>query len=290
MLARPAAIKLVKPDPGREDIFARRFQREANAIAGLESPHTVYLYDFGTTQDGRLYYVMELLDGISLQTLVNTFGPQPAPRVIALLRQVCESLGEAHEKQLVHRDLKPSNVMICKVAQRHDFVKVLDFGLAKPLGKTDQSLLTAEGITTGTPGYMAPEVALGHTSIDGRADLYALGCVGYELLTGTLVFPDANPMTMALKHVQAMPDPPSRRIDLFIPPDLERVILACLAKEPDARPSGANEVERMLSACDVPPWTEREAADWWRQYLPSQSPLRSFAQPSSHTPALVHKA
>ena len=134
LLARPAAIKLVKLDASRQEMFAQRFHREANAIAALQSPHTVYLYDFGTTQDGRLYYVMELLDGISLQTLITTFGPQPASRVVSILRQMCRSLEEAHQEQIVHRDLKPSNVMICKVAQTCDFVKVLDFGLAKPFG------------------------------------------------------------------------------------------------------------------------------------------------------------
>ena len=145
MLARPAAIKLVKLDASRQELFAQRFHREANAIAALQSPHTVYLYDFGTTQHGRLYYVMELLDGISLQTLVTTFGPQPASRVVAILRQMCRSLEEAHQKKLVHRDLKPSNVMICQVAQARDFVKVLDFGLAKPFGAAEAANLTVEG-------------------------------------------------------------------------------------------------------------------------------------------------
>ena len=221
MLARAAAIKLVKADDTasarQADTVVKRFRREANVIAGLQSPHTVYLYDFGTAQDGRFYYVMELLDGISLQTLVTTFGPQPASRVVYILRQICSSLEEAHEQSLVHRDLKPSNVMICKVAQEHDFVKVLDFGLAKSLERDDVTLLTVEGVTAGTPGYMAPEVALGNTDVDARADLYALGCVAYVLLTGTLVFPDSNPMSMSLKHVQAPPDPPSQRTELPIP-------------------------------------------------------------------------
>jgi len=293
MLARPAAIKLVKPDSAeQQDLFTRRFHREANVIAGLQSPHTVYLYDFGTTQDGRLYYVMELLDGISLQTLVTMFGPQPSSRVVSILRQICRSLEEAHAQKLIHRDLKPSNVMICKVAQVFDFVKVLDFGLAKPFGGTGASQmtqLTVQGVTTGTPGYMAPEVALGTETVDARADLYALGCVGYVLLTGTLVFPDANPMSMALKHVRAVPDPPSRRTDVAIPPDLERVILSCLEKNPSARPAGAREVAQMLDACAVPAWSDSDATAWWDYHLPATSPLRSFAQPSWHTPPVVQK-
>jgi hypothetical protein len=276
MLARAAAIK--------------RFRREANVIAGLQSPHTVYLYDFGTAQDGRFYYVMELLDGISLQTLVTTFGPQPAARVVFILRQICSSLDEAHEQGLIHRDLKPSNVMVCKVAQQHDFVKVLDFGLAKSIVQEEgMSQVTVEGVTAGTPGYMAPEVALGSPDVDGRADLYALGCLGYVLLTGTLVFPDTNPMSMALKHVQVAPDPPSQRTELPIPPDLERLIMQCLEKKPAARPSSARELRERLLMSGAPAWTERDAASWWEHHLPHSSSLRSFAQSTMRTPPVVQK-
>ena len=263
LLARPAAIKLVKVDASRQEMFAKRFHREANAIAGLQSPHTVYLYDFGTTEDGRLYYVMELLDGISLQTLITKFGPQPASRVVSILRQMCQSLEEAHQQSIVHRDLKPSNVMICKVAQARDFVKVLDFGLAKQFGTPDTSLLTAEGVTLGTPEYMAPEVARASSEIDARADLYAVGCVAYTLLTGELVFVDTNPVTLALKHMKTAPVPPSQRTKGFVPPDLERVIMMCLEKDPNARPRSARDLDRMLAACNVPPWTEDDAAAWW---------------------------
>ena len=287
MLARPAAIKLVKPDSGRQNLLARRFQREANAIAGLQSPHTVDWYDFGTTPEGRLYYVMELLDGISLQTLVTKFGVQPASRVVTILRQICRSLEEAHEKKIVHRDMKPSNVMICKVAQSYDFVKVLDFGLAKPFDNPAAAQLTVYGMTTGTPEFMSPEVAAASSRIDPRADLYAVGCVGYFLLTGSLVFVDANPVNIALKHMKTAPIPPSRRTDQFIPPDVERVILACLEKLPGARPADARALEQMLAACDVPPWTEADARDWWAQHLPATSPMRVFAQLPPDTRPIV---
>jgi serine/threonine-protein kinase len=293
MLARAAAIKLVKPtgdtSARQADIFTKRFRREANVIAGLQSPHTVYLYDFGIARDGRIYYVMELLDGISLQTLVTSFGPQPASRVVHILRQICYSLEEAHEQGLVHRDLKPSNVMLCKVAQVHDFVKVLDFGLAKSVARADMTQLTMEGVAAGTPGYMAPEVAVGDGDVDARADLYALGCVGYFLLCGTMVFEDTNPMKVALKHVQAAPEPPSARTELPIPADLERVILRCLEKAPGARPASAGELSNLLSQCAVSPWMPRDAAAWWEHHLPRSSSLRSFAQPPSHTPPLVQK-
>jgi serine/threonine-protein kinase len=293
MLARAAAIKLVKPVDGttarQADVFAKRFRREANVIAGLQSPHTVYLYDFGIARDGRIYYVMELLDGISLQTLVTNFGPQPAARVVHVLRQICHSLGEAHEQGLVHRDLKPSNVMLCKVAQVHDFVKVLDFGLAKSVARQDVTQITMEGVAAGTPGYMAPEVAVGEGDVDARADLYAVGCVGYFLLSGSMVFEDSNPMKVALKHVQAIPDPPSARTELPIPPDLERVILRCLEKSPAARPATAGELGELLDRCAVSDWGEREAVTWWEHHLPRSSSLRSFAQPATHTPPLVQK-
>ena len=290
LLARPAAIKLVKLDASRQELFAHRFHREANAIATLKSPHTVYLYDFGTTQDGRLYYVMELLDGISLQTLIDSFGPQPPSRVVAILKQMCRSLDEAHQEKIIHRDLKPSNVMICQVAQARDFVKVLDFGLARPFGAGAASNLTVEGMTLGTPEYMAPEVARGSRTVDARADLYALGCVAYVLLTGSLVFADSNPVSVALKHMRTPPVPPSQRTERFVPPDLERVILACLEKDPDARPGSARAVERLLTACNVPPWTEEDADAWWQRHLPPTSALRSFSQAPSRTLPLVQKA
>ena len=300
MLARAAAIKLVKPMMGdvsarQAENFVRRFRREANVIAGLQSPHTVYLYDFGTSQDGRFYYVMELLDGISLQTLVSTFGPQPAPRVVAILRQICRSLEEAHAQGLVHRDLKPSNVMICKVGLQYDFVKVLDFGLAKSVAGEDRSRLTVEGVAAGTPGYIAPEVALGDNAVDHRADLYALGCVGYFLLTGTLVFPDANPVSMALKHVQAAPEPPSTRTELPIPVELERVIMQCLEKAPAHRPATARDIDELLRSCsragarENDEWTDLDAEVWWERHLPPSSSLRSFAQAAPRTPPLVQK-
>ena len=295
MLARPAAIKLVRPEmiagssARQADLVVKRFRREANAIAGLQSPHTVYLLDFGYSKAGQLYYVMELLDGINLQTLVTSFGPQPAARVRVILGQVCESLDEAHQQGLVHRDLKPSNIMLCKVALAYDFVKVLDFGLAKQVGLPDASQLTMEGSATGTPAYMAPEVAMGEAGVDGRADTYALGCVGYFLLTGSLVFPDPNPMTMALKHVQAKPDRPSQRTELPIPHDLERIVMQCLEKKPADRPVSTKEMADMLAGCDVPEWTDNDATDWWGRNLPPTSSLRSFAQVAVGTPPVVQK-
>jgi len=280
MLARQAAIKLVRPltpasSPRQADLWVERFRREANVIASLQSPHTIYLYDFGVSQSGQFYYVMELLDGISLQTLVTKYGPQPSGRVRAILRQICRSLDEAHGLGLVHRDLKPSNVMLCKLALTYDFVKVLDFGLAKCAACEDLTQLTMDGTAAGTPAYMAPEVALGETRVDGRLDIYAMGCIAYFLLTGALVFDDPNPMAMALKHVQAKPVAPSARSELPIPADLEEVVMRCLEKKPDDRPASVREVARLLDACDLPPWNEEAAAAWWEHHLPAMS-LRSL--------------
>lgn len=298
MLARAAAIKLVKPalsatsSARQNEVAVKRFRREANIIAQLQSPHTVYLYDFGIAQDGRFYYVMELLDGVSLQELVASFGPLPGARVRTILRQMCRSLGEAHHMGLVHRDLKPSNIMLCKLAQSYDFIKVLDFGLAKSFGPArheETSLLTMEGAATGTPAYMAPEIALGETHIDGRADIYSLGCVAYFLLTGSLVFTDSNPMTMALKHVQAQPDPVSIRTEIPVDPALEAIVMQCLEKKPENRPASAAVLIEMLERCNLPQWTEQHAADWWAEHLPSTSSLRAFAHSEPLSPALVQK-
>ena len=221
MLARPAAIKLIRPEvldlerraPDRVRATIERFRREANASANLRSPHTIELYDFGVSNDGVFYYVMELLDGVDLQTLVERFGPVPPERAIHLLRQACESLAEAHAQGLVHRDIKPSNIHACRLGLTVDFVKVLDFGLVKPRPGRDASpmMLTAPDVTPGTPAFMAPEALLGDPAPDHRIDIYALGCVGYWLLTGALVFDADNPTRMVARHLQTPPEPPSSR-------------------------------------------------------------------------------
>jgi eukaryotic-like serine/threonine-protein kinase len=272
MLARPAAIKLLRPemlaggDGTKGQLAVVRFRREAEAAAKLRSPHTVELYDFGVTQDGILFLVMELLHGVDLETLVRRHGPLPSPRVVHLLRQVCESLEEAHISGLVHRDIKPANIHVGRVGLHYDFVKVLDFGLVKSVvagaGEGD-SLASAAGLTPGTPTYMSPEMAHGE-SIDGRADLYSLGCVAYFLLTGSLVFQADTAIGVILKHIEQPPVPPSKRTDLPIPPALEKLVLACLAKRPADRPQSAAELARALSAVETDSWGEEQAVEWWR--------------------------
>ena len=270
MLARDSAIKLIRPAVllnvgGRDaNLIRRRFEQEARVTAALRSPHTVELYDFGVSDDGGFYYVMELLDGIDLETLVKRFGPQPPGRVIEVLRQVCQSLAEAHRAGLVHRDIKPTNIFLCRLGIRYDFAKVLDFGLVKTILNDGETRMTREGVTTGTPAYMAPEVAMANEKIDGRADIYGLGCVAYWLLTGSLVFDRRSAVAMVMAHMQEAPVPPSQKAELPIPASVDRVVMACLAKKPEDRPATAEALARMLEECrEIEPWTQDDAEKWW---------------------------
>jgi serine/threonine-protein kinase len=215
---------------------------------------------------------MELLNGFDLETLVQRFGPQPPERVANFLLQACESLAEAHNNGLTHRDIKPKNIFVCRLGLQYDFIKVLDFGLVKSSSAPDvtQEQLTIEGTTTGTPAYMPPELALGKSDADARGDLYSLGCVAYWLLTGKLVFEGSNPVAVLLAHIRDIPVPPSQRSELEIPADLERIVLACLEKDPDRRPQSAIEMAALLESCRLSePWNPRRAESWWRTHEPS---------------------
>jgi eukaryotic-like serine/threonine-protein kinase len=279
MLARPAAIKLIRPEmiggTGKKArMAAKRFHREAEAAATLRSPHTVELYDFGVTDDGTLYFAMELLEGMDLESLIRQKGPLPAARAIYLLRQVCESLEEAHARGLVHRDIKPANIYVGRVGLRDDFVKVLDFGLVTSIARAtdvteEQSLATAIGIVHGTPAYMAPEMATGD-KVDGRADIYALGCVAYYMLTGHLVFEGGTMVQMVARRLNEAPVPPSERTELGVPAALDAVVIACLARRPDDRPQTAGDLDRELAAIPVAPWTEEQARAWWNLNRPGE--------------------
>jgi len=226
MLARSAAIKLIRPEVlevGNEhrDIALTRFTQEAHATASMRSPHTIELYDFGVSAEGTFYYVMELLDGVDLETLVQKCGPVPAARAVHLLHQVCHSLAEAHEHGLIHRDIKPANIYVCRYGRDLGFVKVLDFGLVKLGPDVDGNLthlqLTAAHVFTWTPGYMAPEQVLGGTEADARTDLYAVGCAAFWLLTGRPVFEGSTVMETVTQQARDEPPPPSCCTDLSIP-------------------------------------------------------------------------
>jgi eukaryotic-like serine/threonine-protein kinase len=286
MLIRPAAVKLVSSqalgsstarDP---ELRLRRFEREARATAGLKSPHTVQLYDFGVTDDGTLYYVMELLDGMDLDTLVTRFGPVPSERAIHFLVQICSSLADAHENGLVHRDIKPANVVVSRIGAAWDFVKVLDFGLVKLGGGPENAQklhLSADNDVSGTPGFIAPEVVLG-THADHRVDLYALGCVGYWLITGQLVFEGPGAIKVMSDHIHTAPVPPSSRSKVPIVPDLEALILECLEKDPEKRPPTAQALQARLQAIALDtPWTRERAERWWSREMPESVSRRPLA-------------
>ncbi|MCI0451924.1 MAG: serine/threonine protein kinase [Candidatus Latescibacteria bacterium] len=279
LLARPAAVKLIRPeslskngDQGSVTTMMRRFEREAQATAMLTSPHSIQLYDFGIAEDGAFYYVMELLEGRDLKSLVQESGPVPAERAVHFLRAACDSLADAHHRGLIHRDVKPGNIFTCRRGREFDFVKVLDFGLVKSVLEPGETLtqLTGTNATSGTPGFMAPEMVTGEAPVDGRADIYALGCVGYWLLTGQMVFDGKSPMAILVQHVKE--DPPSirSRTEIEVPPRLEELVHACLAKDPDDRPVSAQQLGDMFAelAATLPAWTQDRAEKWWRTNLP----------------------
>jgi len=271
---REGAIKLVRREalgPSAEGVL-KRFRKEAQVTAGLSSPHTVDLFDFGESEDGTLFYAMELLNGIDAQNLVERFGPQPEGRVVHLLLQVCESLGEAHQQGVIHRDIKPANIFLCKVGLQVDFVKVLDFGLVKSLAPSpEETMLTAMNATAGTPAFMAPEIASGRAEVDARADIYCLACVAYWLLTGQQLFPKESPIQSLLAHIQEEPPAPSLVRPEEISAEMDHLLLRCLAKEPAQRPANTEEVAEALRAlAERAPWEPARAREWWAAHLPEQ--------------------
>ena len=271
-LVRPAAVKLIRhdaPSGAARDQLVRRFEREAQVTAGLRSPHTVQLYDFGVNDTGSFYYVMEFLQGLDLHQVGTRFGPQPAERVVVLLRQACRSLAEAHERGLVHRDIKPANLFVTRLGTEYDYVKILDFGVVKEQSVRDATMLSNPNVVQGTPAFMAPEIVLGESRIDGRADLYSLACTAYWVLTAHTLFEAPNAAQMLVHHVQTRPVPPSQRSELFIPEQLEAILMMCLEKDPEKRPSSALEVDFQLAR--VPsevPWTNERAQKWWEVHAP----------------------
>jgi len=248
-LARPAAAKIIRRDivdGPRGEVALKRFEIEARITAQLTSPHTVRLFDYGVAADGSVYYLMELLDGVDLQEMVERHGPLEPARAVHFLIQACHALAEAHAAGLIHRDIKPSNLVACRAGLERDFLKVLDFGLVKPLAEAPLDL-TQSGTLMGSPGYVAPEMALGK-AVDCRTDIYSLGCVAYFLLTGREVFEVRSPALALRDHVYRQPEPPSRIVGGIIPRELDELVIACLAKNPDDRPDGAEALARKLAA------------------------------------------
>ena len=290
MLRRPTAIKLLLPDRAGKDALTR-FEREVRRTAMLTHPNTVTVFDYGRTTDGVFYYAMELLEGASLDEIVEVDGPQPEERVIHLLEQAAASLAEAHDAGLIHRDVKPGNILVVDRGGISDLVKVVDFGLVKDVGfkarggATSEPALTMANAITGTPLYIAPETLTAPETVDARADLYALGAVGYWLLTGTHVFGGKSILEVCAHHLHSVPDPPSARLGAPVAADLEAVLLACLAKRPEDRPASAHVLRERLRACAAAGrWTNARAAQWWAVH---RHQLRSGGAEASAASAAV---
>jgi DNA-binding NtrC family response regulator len=273
LLARPAAVKIVRETMMgiAEDgnTLRQRFAREAQATAELQSPHTVQLFDFGMTETGSFYYVMERLCGLDLQRMVERHGPLPPERIIFLLKQACRSLSEAHALGLVHRDIKPANLFVCRLGPEYDFLKVLDFGVVSRQGREPVAPITMAGMVLGTPAFLAPELASGQGPFDGRADIYGLGCVAYWLLTGRPPFEAGDALTLLKHHSDTPPSPPSALASDAIPADLDALVLECLSKDPSLRPASADVLcERLDAVTIAEPWDQRRARQWWERQEP----------------------
>jgi hypothetical protein len=266
LLRRPTAVKVLNTErSGKEGVA--RFEREVQITSSLRHPNTIEIYDYGYTPDGTFYYAMEYLEGIDLGDCVQNDGPQPEARVLHIMRQACGSIAEAHAAGLIHRDIKPANVMLSERGGLLDFVKVLDFGLVRREQQTQDTALTDVQSLTGTPLYMPPEAVRSPESLDARGDVYQLGQVAYYLLAGRHLFTADSAMDVMLKHVSETPEPPSKVLDKPVSDELEKLILSCLEKDPNARPANAGELLEAFERCSLPQvWSQADARAWWAEW------------------------
>jgi hypothetical protein len=267
LLRRACAIKIIHPERAGDSNNLTRFEREVQATATLTHPNTIQIYDYGRTEDGTFYYVMEHLHGLTLEETVKAHGPLHPARAVHLLRQLCSALGEAHAIGLLHRDIKPGNVMVCQRGGIHDVVKLLDFGLVLPLAKDgDGERLSLHGSISGTPAYMSPEQINASKNLDSRSDIYSLGALAYFALTGQSPFAGRTPVEMMAAHIYEQPQHLARhRPD--VDADLEGIVLRCLAKDPAARFPDAESLENALAECRCAgQWSRKEAAAWWHSH------------------------
>jgi serine/threonine protein kinase len=274
LLRRPTAVKLLAPHRAGERAI-RRFEREVQLTARLTHPNTVAIYDYGRTRDGVFYYAMEFLEGTDLERLVADHGPQPPGRVVHVLSQVCGALAEAHDLGLVHRDVKPANVLLSPRRNEHEVAKIVDFGLVKSIElDPKQVAVSAINTITGTPLYMSPEAIQAPESVDARSDLYALGAVAWFLLVGRPPFDGNSVVEVCARHLHDKPLRPSVALGRDVPSDLEDIVLSCLEKRRELRPTDARALRSALEACSAAhQWTAEQAADWWRTSASVEPPV-----------------
>lgn len=262
-LKRATAVKVLRPDHS-DIVDIARFENEVQLTSRLRHPNTVHVYDYGRTPSGLFFYAMELIEGASLLDLVSLFGPQPPARVAHIVHQIAGSLAEAHDIGLIHRDVKPANILLGELGGEPDVAKLVDFGMVKQL-RGGRSSVTQRNALMGTPLYMAPEAISDPGAVDQRADIYALGCVAYFLLTGSDVFEQDSVVAVCSDHLHVEPESPSKRLGRPVPSRLEDLVMACLAKDPEERPRNARDMQRELEQLMASePWSRETAIAWWR--------------------------
>ena len=271
LLQRDVAVKVLEASDVTSKSLSR-FRREVQSTSRLQHPNTIDIYDFGQDHDGTLFYVMEYVDGISLQQLVQRYGRQPPGRVIMLLIQICHSLAEAHRAMIIHRDVKPANILLTARAGMYDLVKVVDFGLVKQIDRETIQLTRSDGIT-GSPHYLSPEAIRDASTADARSDLYSVGAVGYFLLTGTALFESDSAADVCVKQLNEAPVRPQFVIGETLPEDLQNVLMSCLQKSPDDRPQNAGDLAEALGQCvETGDWSVADQTRWWDEFFHANRP------------------
>ena len=285
LLRRPTAVKLLPADRAGQDAI-KRFEREVQLTSQLTHPNVVAIYDYGRTPDGVFYYAMEYLEGIDLQELVDASGPMPPARVKHIVRQIADALAEAHAVGLIHRDIKPANIILLSRGRQHDFVKVLDFGLVKESSPAQQGGVSLSSVTAllGTPLYVSPESISNPSKIDGRSDLYSLGCVAYFLLAGKPFVKGRSLVQVCAAHLYEKPES-LVKMGLGTPPELETLVMKLLEKDPKNRPADASHVVELLDAMTmVPGWTPAEAEGAWERLAEDEAGPVSRRKPREKSP------
>jgi len=265
-LRRPTAIKLLPVERLSERAVAR-FENEVQLTAELTHPNTITVFDYGRTDDGVFYYAMEYLDGANLAEVVAASGAMPPERAMHILLQAAGALEEAHRVGLIHRDIKPANIMLARQGVDPDAVKLVDFGLVRPVNRDNTGDLTVDGAIVGTPSYMAPEAILDPNGAGPASDLYSLAAVGYFLITGDHVFSGDSVVEICSHHLHSEPTPPSARSNHPVPAELDELLLECLAKKPEQRPASASELMQRLRNVPIDAtWDVTVAERWWAQH------------------------